>query len=168
MHCKSDPVRNRAGKGGSRLRFWLVCAALAVSTQVPAAAAPEKPQFAPGLPLKREAADEGVGTGTAAVAAGAVLLAAVWAAVQYRRRQGSAARKPGAAALPWFGRLLPDAGARQLRVVETAALGAHARLHVVQWQGQEYLLSATADNVSVLDRKTMAAENAADGKKEAP
>jgi hypothetical protein len=156
-----------AGKGGVLLRCCFVCAALAVSTQVPAAAAPEKPLFAPSLPLKRDAADEGVGTGTAAVAAAAVLLAGVWAAAQYRGRQRGAARKPGAAILPWISRILPDAQARQLRVVETAALGAHARLHVVQWQGQEYLLSATADNVSILDRRVLPAEAAMSEPKDA-
>lgn len=153
-----------------QMRCWIVCAALALGVQASAganneAAAPAKPVFAPGLPLKREEGNDGVGTGTAALAAGAVLLAGIWAAVQYRQRQRGGVRKPGAASVPWLGRLLPDAPGRQLRVVETAALTSHARLHVVVWQGQEYLVSTALDKVSILDRRESRAGEAMDGEK---
>jgi hypothetical protein len=152
--CKSD-----------RRRLAGVCLALAVHI-TPALAAPDpagantpsvapgKQPFAPGVPLRRDADSEGVGTGTAALAAACVLLAGVWAAAQYRRRQrGAVAHKPGAVSFPWLGRLLPDVSGRQLRVVETASLTSQARLHVVAWQGQEYLVSTALDKVCILDRR---------------
>ena len=156
MLCKSDRLR-------------IVCACLALALHVtpvlaapdPAGAnapsvAPGKQPFAPGVPLRRDADSEGVGTGTAALAAVCVLLAGVWAAAQYRRRQrGAVALKPGAVSFPWLGRLIPDASGRQLRVVETASLTSHARLHVVAWQGQEYLVSTALDKVSILDRREL-------------
>ena len=142
MLCKSD-----------RRRIVWACLALAVQI-TPVLAAPAQPSFAPGVPLRRDADNEGVGTGTAALAAGCVLLAGVWVAAQYRRgRRGGTARKPGRAPLPWLGRLIPDAPGRQLRVVETATLTSHARLHVVAWQGQEYLVSTALDKVTILDRR---------------
>lgn len=174
MLCKSDRRR-------------IVCACLALAIQITPAlaapaptgantppvalaqasgAAPGKLPFAPGLPLRRDADSEGVGTGTAALAAVLVLLAGVWAAAQYRRRQrGAMARKPGRVSLPWLGRLLPDAPSRQLRVVETASLTSHARLHVVAWQGQEYLVSTAHDKVCILDRRERPPQ---DEPKEAP
>ncbi len=118
------------------------------------------PVFAPGLPLKRDGVDDGVGTGTAALAAGGVLLAGVWAAAQYRQRRRGSAGKPGAFSLPWLGRFLPAAPGRQLRVVESAALSSHARLHVVVWRDQEYLVSTSLDKVSILDRREAPAEDA--------
>lgn len=155
MLCKSDRRR-------------IVCACLVLAVQItpalaapasagagaPSGAAPTKQPFAPGVPLRRDTDSEGVGTGTAALAAACVLLAGVWAAAQYRRRQrGAAVRKPGRMSLPWLGHLLPEASARQLRVVETASLTSHARLHVVAWQGQEYLVSTAHDKVCILDRR---------------
>lgn len=162
MLCKSD-------------RRSIVCACLALAVQItpvlaiPASAGTDTPPvapaqasgtasgtqpFAPGLPLRRDADSGGIGTGTAALAAVLVLLAGVWAAAQSRRRQrGSAARMPGRLSFPWLGHLLPDAPTRQLRVVETASLTSHARLHVVAWQGQEYLVSTAHDKVCILDRR---------------
>jgi hypothetical protein len=140
--CKSD-----------RRRIAGACLVLAVQI-TPGLAAPAQQPFAPGVPLRRDTDNEGVGTGTAALAAGCVLLAGVWAAAQYRRgRHGGAVRKPGRVSLPWLGHLLPDASNRQLRVVETATLTSHARLHVVAWQDQEYLVSTALDKVTILDRR---------------
>jgi hypothetical protein len=129
--------------------------------------APRQSGFAPGLPLKRDAADDVVGPGRAALAAGGILLIAVWAAVQYRKRQRGVARKAGPLAFPWLGHLLPDAQARQLSVVETATLAPHAKLHVVTWKGREYLVSTAPDHVRVLDRREIPADQAQDQSPEA-
>jgi hypothetical protein len=172
--CKSDRRR-------------IVCACLALAVQITPAlaasaptgantpsvalaqvpgAAPGKQPIAPGLPLRRDADSEGVGTGTAALAAVCVLLTGVWAAAQYRRRRrGGVVRKPGRMSFPWLGHLLPDASGRQLRVVETTSLTSHARLHVVAWQGQEYLVSTAHDKVCILDRRERPPQ---DEPKEAP
>jgi hypothetical protein len=162
----------KANNGGTCLRRWIVCAWLALASHAaPGLAAPgvedagnaaavqtegaaaNKPVFASGLPLRRDIGSEGVGTGAATLAAAAVLLAGVWAAVRFRQRQRGTVRMAGAAALPWLGHLLPGASGRQLRVIETAALTSHARLHVVTWHGQEYLVSTALDKVCILDRR---------------
>jgi hypothetical protein len=178
-----------AGNGGMRLRQWMACAGLALASQaVPglaaagvagadnaaavqtAAAAASKPVFPSDLPLRRDTGGEGVGTSSAALAAAAVLLAGVWAAARFRQRQRGTVRRPGMGALPWLAHLRPGASGRQLRVIETAALTSHARLHVVAWQGQEYLVSTALDKVCILDRREIAsvlpdgqAENGSEG-----
>lgn len=118
--------------------------------------------FAPSLPLKRDTDSDTVGGRSAALAAACILLIAVWAAVQYRRRQRDVPGIGRAPALPWLGLLLPDSQARELRVVETAALAPHARLHVVAWRGREYLVSTAPGHVRVLDRREMRTERAHD------
>jgi hypothetical protein len=135
----------------------MACAVLAFTACASAA-----PVFAPGLPLRREAGDDGVGPSAAALAALAVLMVGVWAAVQYRRRQRGNGRTRGAAPMPWLGRLFPDAQGRELRVLEAASLGSHARLHVVAWRGREYLVSSALDQVRVLDRRDAPAEDTTD------
>jgi len=124
------------------------------SAAVDAASAP--PRFAPGLPLRRESDSDAVGPGDATLAAAGILLIAVSVTVQYRRRQR------GVPGRPWLGHLLPDAQGRHLRVVETASLTPHARLHVVEWKGREYLVSTAPDHVRVLDRREVPAEQAQD------
>lgn len=165
MLCKSDRVRAvvgivlALGMLASAMSMAAPTAANLGAATPPAAAA--KLVFAPDLPLKRDAGNEGVGTGTAALVAGVILVAGVWAAMQVRRRQRGVVRKPGAVPLSWFGRFLPDSSGRQLRVLETATLTSHARLHVVVWQGQEYLVATALDKVSILDRRESPALNSA-------
>jgi hypothetical protein len=130
------------------------------SAAVDAASAP--PRFAPGLPLRRESDSDAVGPRNATLAAAGILLIAVWVTVQYRRRQRGVPGRLRAPAWPWLGHLLPDAQARHLRVVETASLTPHARLHVVEWKGREYLVSTAPDHVRVLDRREVPAEQAQD------
>ena len=125
-------------------------------------AASAQPSFAPGLPLRRESDSDAVGPRNATLAAAGILFIAVWATVQYRRRQRGVPGRLRAPALPWLGHLLPDAQARHLRVVETASLTPHARLHVVVWKGREYLVSTAPDHVRVLDRREVPAEQAQD------
>lgn len=126
-----------------------------------------QPGFAPGLPLKRDTDGDVVGARSAALAAAGILFISVWVAVQYRKRQRDLPRKVGARAFPWLGHLLPDAQARHLRVVETATLTPHARLHVVAWKGREYLVSTAPDHVRVLDRREVPADQPPDQSAEA-
>jgi hypothetical protein len=122
-----------------------------------AGTASAQPGIAPGLPLRRESDSDVVGPRRATLAAAGILLIAVWVTVQYRRRQQGVSGRPRASALPWLGHLLPEAQARHLRVVETASLTPHAKLHVVAWKGREYLVSTAPDHVRVLDRREIPA-----------
>lgn len=131
-------------------------------------AASAQPGFAPGLPLRRESDSDVVGPRSATLAAAGILLIAVWVTVQYRRRQRGVSGRLRAPALPWLGHLLPEAQARQLRVVETASLTPHARLHVVAWKGREYLVSTTPGHVRVLDRREIPAAQVHDQSSETP
>lgn len=137
-----------------------------VAAAEPAASA--QPGFAPGLPLRRESDSDVIGPRRATLAAAGILLIAVWATVQYRRRQGGVSGRPRNPGLPWLGHLLPEAQARHLRVVETASLTPHAKLHVVAWKGREYLVSTAPDHVRVLDRREIPAEQAQDQASESP
>lgn len=106
------------------------------------------------LPLKRDV-DEGAGIGVeaATLTAGGLLMLGVWAAARFRRRQLGAAGRAAPASLPWLGQLLAGRERRTLRVIETAPLTSQVRLHVVAWQGTEYLVSSSPGAVSVLDKR---------------
>jgi hypothetical protein len=49
--------------------------------------------------------------------------------------------------------LQPARRPRALRVVETAPLSPHARLHVVTWNDKEYLVSSSPGEVRILDTR---------------
>ena len=102
-----------------------------------------------GLPLQHDAEPSWSGLGLLQVLIlGSFLL--LWIAWLWRR-QGTGAlgrwRRQG-----WRG-LLAAGEPDGLRVVQSAALTARASLHVVRWNGQEWLLGCTESNVTELGRR---------------
>ncbi|MFL6676164.1 MAG: flagellar biosynthetic protein FliO [Massilia sp.] len=113
-----------------------------------------------GLRFKRDDAGD-IGTSAAVATAVCLLLLAVWVAVQVKAKRGQGAKFN----FPLrFLRLASSvSGERSLRVLESAPLTAHVRLHVVNWRGKEFLISTAAETVRVLDRAESASD--ADGGK---
>jgi hypothetical protein len=110
------------------------------------------PQAAP-IPFKKD--DQGgIGTGAAAGTAACLLLLGVWGTIQIRSKGG---RGPGPGQWPAL-LMLRGRGAaqreRSLRVLETAALSAQVRLHVVRWRGKDLLIASWASGAQILDPDT--------------
>ena len=129
---------------------WML--ALCCATMVPVwAAEADSPTGPPlgGLPLRHDAEPSWSGLGLLQILIlGAFLL--LWIAWLWRR-QGPGAlgqwRRRG-----WRG-LLAAGEPDGLRVVQSAALTPRASLHVVRWNGQEWLLGCAEGSVTELGRR---------------
>ena len=131
---------------GALALSWVATAAHAAEG-APAAAPAEVPlTSASGLPLRK---DEDAGTGAAYLFLALLLAgggALVWAARKGRLRVNG---------LRWVART-EDAG---LDIVASRALGPQGTVHVVRWQGTEFLVGATAHAVNVLAKREVDARS---------
>lgn len=118
---------------------------MAARAELPVAAISSASQPLAGLPLRRERAAANAGSSWLA-ASGALALVAFGGTVMVGRRRG----------WPWL--RARDRARRQEGPLRTAsqALTAQASIHAVRWHGEELLLGCTAQQVSVLARRTLA------------
>lgn len=152
-------------------RPWLIGVWLAAMAPHAAAVAAEQEPLVPalnststhksvgistGLPLKREA-ETATGGGRAVaglslsvailVLAGAAVLR--WKAGVRPPASSGAARGLGA----WLHRAGAGVAAERLRVLQSARLTAHASVHVVQWDGRDWLLGCTEQGMTVIEQR---------------
>jgi hypothetical protein len=108
------------------------------------------------LPLRRDG-DPGVSSGGVSVPKLAVMvlmLAVVGTAVAWARRQGTDRCSIGAERRPaWLSRLFPVTSAAPLRVLQSARLTTRASVHVLQWDGKEWLVGCTEDGMTVIGQR---------------
>lgn len=118
-----------------------------------------RPRLPDTLPFRRDPETQTVAPGLG-VAAGAVLLLAAALALALRwqaaRRRQLAGTPPPA--VPWRQWLGKQAGDDAIELLGSRQLGPGVRLHVVQWQGRQYLLSNGPHSVTLLDQRPAAAD----------
>lgn len=118
-------------------------ASASASTSAAAASAIHLPA---SLPFRRES--ETTSTAGPKLLGGVLVLAAALIGAQRWLRR----RKATPAARPWS----PWPGGRQsgdtIGLLSSKQLGPGARLHVIEWQGRQYLLADSGGNVTVLDQ----------------
>ncbi|WP_459569055.1 flagellar biosynthetic protein FliO [Cupriavidus sp. 8B] len=79
-----------------------------------------------------------------------MLAVLIWAGVR-RWRQNRAG--PPRIASGWTAWLAQRAGHGSVRVQSSTRLSGRASLHVIQWDGQEWLLGCTEQNISLLGQR---------------
>jgi hypothetical protein len=139
------PALHRAARCGAAA---LALAAPAVLLAAPGSALPA------ALPFRHQPDPSVSGVGLAAAFAVALFAVGAWS---WRMRRDKARRGAGRPAAPaWLG-LLGRAGAgdETISLIASKPLGPGVRLHVVQWAGQQYLLSNQGAAVTVLDRRAL-------------
>ena len=106
------------------------------------------------LPLRREPSQAlAVGRAPALVVLAAIMLVFVGGALL--RRQGRAVGRGPAVAVrlaSWLRTLSPAEPKRTLRVLQSARLTARASVHVLQWDGREWLVGCSEQGMTVMGR----------------
>jgi len=147
-------------------------AALACTVSAAAAAEPASPARASAsapaaptsdadpmraLPLRRDSEADGLGTQAAVRSFALVLVLGIAAGgLVWNARRGGAS---GGAIAGWRRALAPTAGGG-LRVAASARLSARVSVHVVQWNGREWLLACSDGGVTTLSAPGDAEESA--------
>lgn len=109
----------------------------------------------PSLPVRREAAPLWEAGGIGVLGALGVVLAVAGAVAWLLRRGGAASRPTGKAAFlgRWPFGLVPSAARRpsdDIRLVRSLRLTPRASVHVVEWDGRQWLVGAADHGVSLL------------------
>ena len=149
---------------------WSVAPAAATPhSEELASSAPASADSYSTLPLKRDSDETWGGTGPIQVL-GSVVLLAVCGGWLWRRQiqlRGSGGSPPGRKWRDvlkdsgWRG-LLPAARAGDLRVIQSVALTQRASVHVLEWDGREWLVACTERSFTELGQRRKPA--AADGR----
>lgn len=137
-----------------QVRAWICCLALATQPCLAEPVRPSAPNPAPTglpatLPLKRGAegtlASSGTSFLTFAVVVGGLAAAAIWLTRQRKRTAQDAQAGPD-----WLQRLLPPRTPAGIRVLQSSRLTPKASLHLVHWNGQEWLLGCSDHGISTI------------------
>jgi hypothetical protein len=110
------------------------------------------------LPLKRESSQ--------APAGGRAGVPFVFGAAAVLRRHSRGAKGGPAmdrSLAAWLRRFSPSAQEHSLRVLQSARLTARASVHVLKWDGREWLIGCTEQGVSVMGQRISAASQATGG-----
>lgn len=123
----------------------------AVAARPQATALPASMHVAPELPLRRD--DPGAGPLVRSLAVSAVLIA-ILGAVLLRRRRSGTPRAPGSLpGLGWLARVGPGMPAASLQVLGSTRLTPRATVHVLRWDGDEWLVGCTDQGMTILGRR---------------
>jgi flagellar biogenesis protein FliO len=109
------------------------------------------------LPLRRGGETDWQGSGMGTFGAMSIVLAAALLAawILSRRRGGGAATGAATGALRG---LWPVQRPAALQVLQSTRLTSRTSLHVVQWDGQEWLVGSGDSGVSLIGRRTLAVQ----------
>jgi hypothetical protein len=119
--------------------------------RAPSATRPGEVRLPASLPLRRDEPAPGPGLGPLRSAGLAVALAALFGGAILLRGRGATSGRP-AARLRWPAWLGLQAGAttRPMRVVQSQRLTPRASLHVVEWDGREWLVGCSEQGISLV------------------
>jgi hypothetical protein len=117
------------------------------------------------LPLKRESSQAPAGSRAATPFVLAATLLVFGGAALLRRYSRAAKGQPATdrSLAAWLRRFSPSAQEHSLRVLQSARLTARASVHVLKWDGREWLIGCTEQGVTVMGQRISAASQATGG-----